>query len=770
MSPLRRALLGSLLLSGCVAPGDPTQAVSPIAIPGRWIAPPATQAVAATQHVPVVDPPAVSPLGRCTSTNAFACSCTHPACMPALPGTRELDAYLRRRFTFLRAGGTYCCRQNSATTSVPRHSVHSLGRAIDLMVPMDRGDADNTLGDQVANWLVENAEHIGIQRVVWDRSYWNGERGFGPLASNSLPHTDHLHVELSLDGAARRTPFFTSGAAAGTSCEPRCDGSRVIAANCAVTECATTGATCVGGPPRCGAPPAPEPAEAAPVPGAPRPTLRALTDALRVTPLAPSRRFDTRTPAESTRLVRSTSGALAENTVVHLRDWSDAGLPAGTRAVWMNLTALSDTLAGFVTAWPEGEPRPETSSLNYAARDIRANAAAIALSPAQGLSLMPSSAVHLVGDLSAAFAPTGGGLALVPPTRVYDSRSASNPLRSNEVRTITLPAPAGATGVFGTLAVVAGDAPGFAQVFPCGGAIPLASAVNFPGPGVASNAFASALRDNTLCVLSNTDVDAIVDITGYVTPTGTLAYRPVAPVRLLDTRGTATPYTGRLAARQVVELAVQSLPGAPANLGAVVANVVALGATEPGFLSVFPCGGAVPGTSSLNFPVETPRSTLTLSGLGGGRICVFSSARAHLVVDLMGVWVSTAGAAPEMPPATDPEDDGDDLHPDLDAGVARGDVPGAAPVDAAPAGDRGGTNDVPGGAVSPRPDVPGSPGDNNGDHLPAADAGADTDLDRPGCSCRATAATHRGAGLLVAWALASRRRRQSATARRRVSG
>jgi hypothetical protein len=770
MSLLRRALLGSMILAGCVAPGDPAQSVSAIAIPGRWIAPGSTQAIAATQHVPVVDPPTVSPQGRCTSTNAFACSCVHPACMPALTGTRELDAYLRRRFTFLRAGGTYCCRQNSATTSVPRLSVHSLGRAIDLMVPMDRGDADNTLGDQVANWLVENAEHIGIQRVVWDRSYWNGERGFGALASNSLPHTDHLHVELSLDGAARRTPFFTSGASTGTSCDARCDGSRVIAANCAVTECATMGATCVGTPPRCGEPPPPEAPEATAVPNAPRPTLRALTDALRVTALQPSRRFDTRTPSESTRLVRAGTGALAENTVVHLRDWSDAALPAGTRAVWMNLTAISDTLAGFVTAWPEGDPRPETSSLNYAARDIRANAAVVALNPSQGMSLMASSAVHLVGDLNAAFAPTGGGLSLLPPTRVYDSRSASNPLRGNEVRTITLPSPAGATGVFGTVAVIAGSVPGFVSVFPCGGS-PTTSAVNFPGPGVSSNAFASALRDNTLCLLGNTDVDVVVDVTGYVTPAGTLLYRPVAPVRLLDTRGATTAYAGRLGARQVVELAVQSLPGAPANLGAAVANVVALSATEPGFVSVFPCGGAVPGTSSLNFPVETPRSTLTLSGLGGGRLCAFTSARAHLIVDLVGVWVSTAGAAPDMPPVPDPEDDGDDLHPDGDAGVSRADVPGASPSDGGPTDDRGSANDVPGGVNPQRPDVPGSPGDNNGADLP--DSGVATDLDRPGCACRATTSTHPRAGmeLLGAWALAAlRRRRQSATARRRVNG
>ena len=128
-------------------------------------------------------------------------------------------------------------------------SVHATGRAIDLMVPLTGGDADNPRGDEVANWLVENASYIGLQRVIWDRAYWNGERGFGLLSSASLPHTDHLHVELGVAGAARQTPFFTSGAAMGTTCAARCDGTRVIAADCSSVDCAAPRAPRVAAPP-----------------------------------------------------------------------------------------------------------------------------------------------------------------------------------------------------------------------------------------------------------------------------------------------------------------------------------------------------------------------------------------------------------------------------------------------------------------------------------------------------------------------------------------
>jgi hypothetical protein len=94
-------------------------------------------------------------------------------------------------------------------------SVHGTGRAIDVFIPLSRGDADNTLGDEVANWLVSNAQAIGVQLVIWDRSSWNGSRSSGSKLrayGGPHPHHDHLHVELNTDGAARRTPWFRGGA------------------------------------------------------------------------------------------------------------------------------------------------------------------------------------------------------------------------------------------------------------------------------------------------------------------------------------------------------------------------------------------------------------------------------------------------------------------------------------------------------------------------------------------------------------------------------
>jgi hypothetical protein len=104
--------------------------------------------------------------------------------------------------------GGYNCRQNTA--SAAQTSVHGTGRAIDIMISPINGRANSTVGDPIANWLIQNADGIGIQYIIWNHVQWNGSRTgrkdrdyHGPN-----PHIDHIHVELNRDGAARITPWF----------------------------------------------------------------------------------------------------------------------------------------------------------------------------------------------------------------------------------------------------------------------------------------------------------------------------------------------------------------------------------------------------------------------------------------------------------------------------------------------------------------------------------------------------------------------------------
>lgn len=180
--------------------------------------------------------------------------CTASSCGGGiLPGAAALKTFLTKTFPGEISGiGGYCCRPNTGNTSMT--SVHGTGRALDVMITKYGTDADNTKGDKVGNWLVMHAQEIGVQLVIWDRMTWNASRTgekFNPY-TGPIPHIDHLHVELNLDGANMKTPFFTSGASGGTPCTPKCDGSVIVGADCGRGDCGAFGARCVADPaPRC---------------------------------------------------------------------------------------------------------------------------------------------------------------------------------------------------------------------------------------------------------------------------------------------------------------------------------------------------------------------------------------------------------------------------------------------------------------------------------------------------------------------------------------
>ncbi len=124
-------------------------------------------------------------------------------------GAVELGERLRGRFPQIARVYGYECRPNTARPN--ELSQHGTGLAVDLAIDTVGGEADNARGDPVASWLVEHATAIGVQLIIWDRGVWLGEQ---PTAVRPYggpdPHVDHLHVELTVAGGARQTPYFGS--------------------------------------------------------------------------------------------------------------------------------------------------------------------------------------------------------------------------------------------------------------------------------------------------------------------------------------------------------------------------------------------------------------------------------------------------------------------------------------------------------------------------------------------------------------------------------
>ncbi len=163
-------------------------------VAGAWRLPAAVRAVGDRQHTVYDEAPLWNGGANCSGM--------------LFPGTRALGDFLVRQFSQISSYGGYSCRQNTGDLS--RTSVHGTGRAIDIMIPMDHGDADNTAGDEIANWLVMHAEEIGVQYIIWDRTSWGAYRSVPkdqPYGGPN-PHIDHIHAELTIEGSRERTPWF----------------------------------------------------------------------------------------------------------------------------------------------------------------------------------------------------------------------------------------------------------------------------------------------------------------------------------------------------------------------------------------------------------------------------------------------------------------------------------------------------------------------------------------------------------------------------------
>ena len=88
---------------------------------------------------------------------------------------------------------------------------------------------------------------------------------------------------------------------------------------------------------------------------------------------------------------------------------------------------------------------------------------------------------------------------------------------------------------------------------------------------------------------------------------------------------------------KVVTLQVGGVDGVPPNAAAVAMNVTAVLPGGSGYVTVWPCGQPQPLASNLNYGLNQTVPNLVVSKLGdGGKVCMFTSKPADLVVDLQG--------------------------------------------------------------------------------------------------------------------------------------
>ena len=251
-----------------------------------------------------------------------------------------------------------------------------------------------------------------------------------------------------------------------------------------------------------------------------------------------------------------------------------------------------------------------------------------------------------------AFPITGGtaGFAAVDPVRLVDTRltgQAFGRLHAGGQAVLDLRAavgsgvPAGATAVALNVTAVGAGANGYVRAYPCTVPEPATSNVNQAVGIVQTNAVIVAVGDGRICFRSSTDVDLVVDLNGWLTPSSNVGLQPVASRRLMDTR-IGLGGSVRLVPGQVVQLPVV---GAGSTATAVSLNVTAVDPSASGFVTAWPCGVDRPNVSNLNPEPGITRPNLVNVRVGaGGSVCLYTSQETDLVVDLLAEYRPGAAA------------------------------------------------------------------------------------------------------------------------------
>ena len=315
------------------------------------------------------------------------------------------------------------------------------------------------------------------------------------------------------------------------------------------------------------------------------------------------------------------------------------GLPTqGLGAVVLNVTATGATDNGYVTVWPCSAPKPYTSVLNYRAGEDIPNTVIAPPDQYGKICLDSSTPVHLIADLDGWFI-SGDGFYSFTPQRAFDTRPygpviPENPYPFQMTGYFGLPT-SGVTSVVLNVTATGATEPGYVTVWPCDQPQPYTSNLNYlPYQDIANAVIATVDSSGRVCFASSTPVHLVADVSGWLAAGSSLSV--VTPRRIFDTRP-----GDRISTSPVYVLDVAASAGlARGETTALVLNVTAAGASQPGYATVWPCDQAQPPTSNLNFKANQDIPNMVITKVSSANtVCFNSSTPVHLIADLMGWFV-----------------------------------------------------------------------------------------------------------------------------------
>ncbi|MEO7397197.1 MAG: DUF1501 domain-containing protein [Ilumatobacteraceae bacterium] len=369
-------------------------------------------------------------------------------------------------------------------------------------------------------------------------------------------------------------------------------------------------------------------------------------------PTAPAADFVGIVPARLLDTREGGTGPIGAAATITLQVSGEGGVPAGAVAAVLNVTAVDGTISSYLTVWPAGVAKPNTSSLNTAGKDVVPNLVVSKLGPTGQVSIYNNSGVtHCVVDVVGYFSTAAGSrFSALSPSRILDTRlgvgATAAPVLSMAPIVLRVTGAGGvspdADAVVMNVTVTEPTASGFVTVWPTGTSMPTASNLNFVPSQTVPNLVIAKLGDGGAVSMYNSAgaTHLVADVLGYFSSgDGGARFVALAPTRLLDTRsdgGASTPV-----AQAALTLRVLARGGVPASgVSAVVLNVTATAGTSNGFVTVYPSGEVRPMASNLNTVTNGTRANLVIAKVGAdGAVAMFNNAgTVHLIADVVGYF------------------------------------------------------------------------------------------------------------------------------------
>jgi hypothetical protein len=358
-------------------------------------------------------------------------------------------------------------------------------------------------------------------------------------------------------------------------------------------------------------------------------------------------------------------GQLAAGAIRNLTVAGVAGVPADATAVVLNVAAVNPVGNGHLRVFPAGTALPTASVLNFNTGKNTPNRVIVKVGAANQISIYAGNTTHVLVDIAGYFelddskqqytptpTPTNIGTLTVPGAVV--NNPAASTVNFDVLATGGIPSYGPISAVTTVAVNVLAENPtsaGHLRVFPAGSALPSSSTNNFVAGDSRSNlVLVSPGTDGKISVYNASagPVTVRVSTVGYFT-SGGLGYRPVDPVRPLDTRAAGGVTGGQPIPTGTIDVPIRGFGPVPnsTNVSAVVVNVASVGSTGAGVLGAwksFSGFGVVPPASLYHLAGENVANLMIVPIGSDGSIRIWNTvpvgATTHVLVDIVGYFTN----------------------------------------------------------------------------------------------------------------------------------